>query len=403
VTSAPALLDGAEAVRAREVVAEIAAALAPPGPLDADPRLATASLCRGAAGVALFLGELAMVDTAYEDAAGRWLDAAVDAAAAEPVSPSLYTGTVGVGWLLGHLDGRLVDAAGAADDVDELVARCLRRDEQVIDLTDGLAGIGVYLLSRNDPGDGLDRIVAHLARLAERTADGVTWFTGTHTMLPEEVALYPAGYYSVGMAHGHAGVVALLARLHQRGVAGAGPLLADATAGLMARRRPADDEVGRYPVLVPGDGAPVRAGSRLAWCYGDPGVAVALLAAARALGDARVEAEALATARAAAARPVERSGVVDSGLCHGAAGLLHLFATLARGTGDASCTEAARRWYGVLLGQRGEGVAGFRAVFDNDRQAEPAGGFLEGAAGAGLALLAAVEPASATWDVLLLA
>jgi hypothetical protein len=42
-------------------------------------------------------------------------------------------------------------------------------------------------------------------------------------------------------------------------------------------------------------------------------------------------------------------------------------------------------------------------MFEVDRGLEPAGGFLEGAAGVGLALLAATEPGPATWDVLLLA
>ena len=94
--------------------------------------------------------------------------------------------------------------------------------------------------------------------------------------------------------------------------------------------------------------------------------------------------------------------MVDTGLCHGSAGLAHIFNRLGQATGDVELVRAARRWYDATLDmhQPGKAVAGFPS-----RDVDPHGayrwlaspGFLEGAAGVGLALSAAVggEP---HWD-----
>ncbi|HEX7277236.1 MAG TPA: lanthionine synthetase LanC family protein, partial [Acidimicrobiales bacterium] len=90
-------------------------------------------------------------------------------------------------------------------------------------------------------------------------------------------------------------------------------------------------------------------------------------------------------AAAAAARPIQDAGVVDAGLCHGAAGLLHVSNRLYQATGDERQAAAARRWLEPALTLP---VAG--------------AGFLEGRAGVGLALLAATTDVEPEWDRILL-
>jgi len=148
--------------------------------------------------------------------------------------------------------------------------------------------------------------------------------------------------------------------------------------------------------------------SRLAWCYGDLGIAVALMTAARGAGERDWERAALEIARAAAARPMERADVSDPGLCHGAAGNLHLFNRLYQATGEPELAAAARVWLHRLLDMRqpGAGLGGFLVLLPDEHQqrawrADP--GFLTGSAGIGLALLAAATPVEPAWDRLLLA
>jgi hypothetical protein len=99
--------------------------------------------------------------------------------------------------------------------------------------------------------------------------------------------------------------------------------------------------------------------------------------------------------------------VVDAGLCHGAAGLGHLFNRLFQATGDSCLAEAARFWLARTLQMRrpGRGVGGYEAwQLDDDGKvtwiADP--GLLAGAAGIALALLAATTPVEPAWDRVLL-
>src|SRR6185436_12774096 len=91
--------------------------------------------------------------------------------------------------------------------------------------------------------------------------------------------------------------------------------------------------------------------TRLAWCYGDPGVSAALMTAARHARKTAWETAALDIARKAAQRPADQSGVVDAGLCHGSAGLGHLFNRMHQATGDAALGDAARYWFRHALAQ----------------------------------------------------
>jgi len=149
--------------------------------------------------------------------------------------------------------------------------------------------------------------------------------------------------------------------------------------------------------------------SRSAWCYGDPGVVLCLLVAARALADQGLERAALEIAREAAQRPAEHTGVIDAGVCHGAAGLGHIYNRLYQATREPLFKEAAASWFARTLEMRrpGEGVAGYISWNQLPGQEEPGwvadGTLLTGAAGIALSLLAACHPFTPGWDGMLMA
>jgi lantibiotic modifying enzyme len=403
------LLTGAAADEARAAIAEIAAALRDPATADVDPDLRSGTLGRGSAGAALFFAQLAAETGNDGDAetALAFLDVALDRAADEMPTALLYPGTVGVGWTLAYLEGRLLDPDDGPNDVDELVARAVADAPwPSADLIRGVTGTGVYLLERlPQPGarTALDLVVAKLTEMAETFPEGTTWYVPPEGLLEDRKALYPEGYYDVGMAHGQAGTVAMLAAALAAGVDSAKPLLESATAWLLAQRLPDDEGPGRYPLIIDKRDHPPR-GGRFAWCYGDAGVAVALLAAGRALHDEAILREAHDLAVTSIPR---QDGVVDAPLCHGSAGLLQVYLRLAQGTGDERLNDAARTWADVTLHRhrRPDGIAGYgsvRPTDDDDRPWVPLAGFLEGAAGVGLALLAATSDHAPDWDTVLM-
>jgi hypothetical protein len=239
----------------------------------------------------------------------------------------------------------------------------------------------VYFLERGDAPiarDGLALVVRRLAAAAVRTDEGTTWLT-TPAMLPSDyAAAWPEGFYDCGVAHGTPGVLALLAHVPE-----ARPLCAEAIRWVLAQRQPD----GRFPTRV----APARPRdrARAAWCYGEPGIATALWSASARLGTPAAHAREIALD--AARREAASCGVRDAKLCHGAAGLAHLFNRLYQASGEAELGAAARAWFARTLERRPS--AGFDA---------PIGDFLEGEIGIALALLAAVTPVEPRWDRLLL-
>ena len=410
------LLEGDLADEAWRAVLEVAAALKEPDvQMAADPTVAS-----GSAGVALFYTYLGQIleDETWADAAVSHFDLMVEAVSSSPLRPGLYSGLVGVGWTIEHLRGRLFEADPEGEDeedgnreIDETLLAALRRPwTSDYDLIRGLVGMGVYARERMPRPQARQSLLFLLVQLndsAVRTEARTTWHTRPEWLPPDQRERYPEGYYNVGMAHGVPGVIALLGTIAAAGLldSDARPLLDGAVSWLLAQERPADS-VSRFPnfVLEGVETGP----SRLAWCYGDLGIAVALLGAARGVGSAEWEREALRIALDAAGRNPDFTLVNDPGLCHGAAGVGHLFHRLYRATGEERLAAAARFWLGRALEMRrpGEGIAGFLAW-----DPEPGGGghwtaergFLTGAAGVGLALLAALAPLDPAWDRLLLA
>ncbi len=405
------LLDGDLARQAREAVEEIAEDLRREPSRDA-------SLAEGLAGQAVFFAYLARFSGEEEHLglSERLLDEATDALVTVPMHAGLYSGFPGIAWAEQHLAGFLGFADDPEDDagreIDEAVLETLDQSPwpESFDLVRGVTGIGVYALERLPRPLAkacLERVVAHLMDLAEETIDGVTWFTPPDQLGPWALSTCPNGRYDLGAAHGTPAAIALLAEAGRLGMLDAAGTsrLEGAVRWLLARK----DELGGascFASWVAPGAPPISA--RLAWCYGDAGIAAVLLHAARTAGRKDWEEEALAIAGRAAARPRETSGVVDAGLCHGAFGLAHLFNRIHQATREDRFAGPARLWYEIglrHLRRPGEGIGGFpvsRREPDGTYTWQRDGGFLVGSAGVGLALLAAISDQEPLWDRLLL-
>lgn len=367
-----------------------------------------AGLASGAAGQALFYAYLALHtgEERWADQALELLDRASEAVASFPMTEGLYAGFPGIAWVSDHLRGRLFEGDLEENrEVDEALLSAFEHPSWPgeYDLISGLVGIGIYALEglpRPTAAACLEQVVACLAARALDEPEGAAWFSPPERLPAHQRAEQPQGLFNLGLSHGAAGVVALLGAASRVGIAGARPLLERAMGWLLARRLPDGQESCFSHFYVPGTA--VR-GSRLAWCYGDPGMAAALYVAGRGAGEPAWERIGLEVARSAAVRSEEEARVQDAGICHGAAGVAHIFHRMYCMTGDETLAAAARTWYERTLDYRipDLGFGGFRSWATGldeklDWRDDP--GFLEGAAGIGLALLAAVSPVDPGWD-----
>ena len=336
-----------------------------------------------------------------DDVAGTELATAVDTFAKAPSGPALFGGAAGLGWCLLHVAGDET-ADQICSSLDGAITRVVADWPGDYDLIGGLAGIGVYALARGDAGAPLvSNIIDQLARRAEPRRGGLAWHTPPERLPPWQREEAPAGYWNLGLAHGSAGVIALLARCVAQGVAvdRARPLLDGAMAFLRSIEPARTD--ARFPGWLVDDETSDRS-SRLAWCYNDLGSALAMLSAATATGDAGWREEALMLARGCAERTFEQGRIDDAGLCHGAFGAAHLFNRLRHATGEACFTRAATTWFECGLAMRSDRpLAGFPRKTDADHWA-PDPSLLAGAIGVALAMHAAITSYEPGWDQLLL-
>jgi lantibiotic modifying enzyme len=380
------VVDGAVADDATAAIVRLAEPLR-----ELEPEIPT--LNQGAASLAILFGYLAEAGLVSDagDVAWTHLARARRGIADRALPPELYGGFVGIAWACEHIDGHLV---GERPDVDELTAiddaviAVLAR-ANIFDLIAGTAGLAVYALERARSSrrrSMLELVADSLAPIAARG-----WWTPREWLSDPDA---PAdGWLDLGVAHGLPGVVAVLGELAGRGVAAG--LYRDAVDALLARQQAG---VSAFPATVRRDREPSP--SRLAWCYGDPGIAAALCTAAIATDDRELLERARAIAARAAQRDPEASGVVDVGLCHGSIGLALCFQLVAVATDDAACAEAARFWVCDALARLaadGGAVIRARRTADGSWERVPSSGLLNGAVGLGLGLLAATTAIAPAW------
>jgi lantibiotic biosynthesis protein len=359
----------------------------------------------GVAGLALFEMTLeSLFGAGHAARAQRRLDEAVDLASGGGF-PGLFNGLAGIGWVL----DTLVNDVDTPEDEDpnrgidaelaSFLARVSVRSNY--DLISGDVGIGLYGLTRTHRASGrriVELVLQRLAETAKRDRSGAFWQNDPE-WIPRDLRFDRQGpYVDLSLAHGVAGVVAVLgvACIRGYGDAATRELLSDAARWLLSHGQTSDAR-SLFPSWV-GEGITPRP-SRTAWCYGDPGIASALWFAGQGLGDERLRGEALRVARAAAARAPEHTGVADPALCHGSSGLAHVFGGFFRVTGEAGFRQASTEWFERTLRFRraGAGVAGF-ASGDASGARRQDTSLLTGTAGIGLALASALTDDVPAWD-----
>src|SRR5262249_17292175 len=139
-------------------------------------------------------------------AAARCLRQAVAAMRSSPRPMSLFGGLTGVGWAVAHLQGRVPGLDSEEEDLAEIDGVLLNHLQQspwsgTYDLIDGLVGFGVYALERAPRQAALaciERIIDHLAEVAEHRPNGITWASQPAWLAPQYRDERPLPYYDLG-------------------------------------------------------------------------------------------------------------------------------------------------------------------------------------------------------------
>ncbi len=373
------------------------------------------SLAKGAPGIALLHIERARAGLGDWGTVHAWLSTATRIAVYAGPDAGLYVGAPAVAFAVhaaaAQSDGyqRARTALHATvialtrDRLDRAHQRLVRGETPAFtefDVLYGLTGLGAYHLHVDPDGDTVREVLAYLVRLSEPIRPYGELLPGWWTHLPPTSQLsadFGGGQGNFGMAHGIAGPLALLAIATRHGVTVDGQLDAIDRIGTWFDVWRQDSDAGAsWPQWITEDER--RAGRllqpeppRLSWCYGTPGIARAQQLAAIATGDTgrqQIAEHALATCLA---DPRQRGSVVDTGLCHGWAGLVQTARHAATDATSGAITACLPRLTDAL-------VQGVRSGAGRDA------GLLDGDAGTALALHTAARgdlPQSG-WDACLL-
>jgi hypothetical protein len=370
------------------------------------------SLAGGAVGVALLHIERARRGIGGWDAAHAWLTVAARDHIATGAPGCLFEGGPAVAFAVNaaaDTPGKYAHALVALDTYITDMTRQRLQDAHAriaagrpttlieYDLIFGLTGIGSYLLRREQHHPLLAEVLSYLValtkplRIAGRAVPGWWTETGpTGRTSPD----FPAGHGNLGMAHGIAGPLALLATAMRRGAIVDGHAEAIGTICAWLDQWRQDGPNGPWwPEWITAaelhDRRVHRVGPhRPSWCYGTPGLARAQQLAALATGDAARQHRAEQALARCLADPAQLDRITDDTICHGTAGVFQTAWRAASEAASPAIADQLPHLRGLLPGTLSTANLGL----------------LNGAAGVALALeTAATDTAPASeWDACLL-
>lgn len=319
---------------------------------------------------------------------------------------SLYSGSVGSAWIM-DFAGSLLGVEYDLDEMDAFLLSLLDAGpwRGGYDLVSGLVGVGVYALERALHGRTrklLGMVIRRLTAMAQPCDNGWHWFTPHHHLEQREQALYPNGSTNLGLAHGQWGCIWLLSHGVALGIAD--KLTERVLEGAVAFMERRIEDVSGHWCLPCWDGIYRRRGPRLAWCYNELGAGFVLALAGRLTGREPWIARGIEIAGSTLGWTPSSDTKLDASICHGTAGIGHIYRRFAQEFGGDGFAAAGNTWLTRTLDfhRPGEKYGGFFHYRHAERDGELAQvfspGFLEGSSGIALALLDWCGYADTAWN-----
>ncbi|WP_370307281.1 lanthionine synthetase C family protein [Sinimarinibacterium flocculans] len=353
------------------------------------------SLASGVAGHALFYAYLARH---CENSGGKFrriskrsLDRLVSELSDANLLPGLFTGLAGIAWASRKVTQvlNIRDLDGYSDVYEQIgdYLSCEPRSSEY-DLIAGLSGIGAWILTIPEVkwrAQLLELVLQRLSQTSELDDGALRWPTPSWRPHPIETESPERPQYNLGLAHGIPGIIGFLTECLRQGVSQEETTRLICGALKWLERRALPHHVSSYFSYVSDTLLPAR----LAWCYGDAGVALVVNNAAHVLRRNDIHEFANRLTKKAADRRGDSAQIMDAGVCHGTAGLVLIFNHLARVQQIGYAAGAADYWLNLLLQSRRPelGICGFSSWDGASKAYKLDSGYLSGAPGVALVLL----------------
>ena len=315
---------------------------------------------------------------------------------------SFCTGISGLLWALHHLnEEKVIEIDEHFEELTTMLvnhARDFGKNDD-FDFLHGASGIVFYLSHIHryiDDTNYINTFVKNLRTKGIEDETTIKWITPMYAENNKPV-------YNLSLSHGISSLIIILCTLRKHAPENndLNLLIEKAVNYLKAQKKPIPVNVNQslFPSYISDHGSSME--SRLSWCYGDIGNALALLNTGQSLQDQKLIDEAVEIMRYNTnRRDANKNYVLDAGICHGAAGLAHIFNRFYQQTQQEEFKDAALHWLEVTLNMSTfeDGLAGYKAHMAIENGYMDSIGLLDGVVGIGLVLISMISPVEPRWD-----
>lgn len=301
-------------------------------------------------------------------------------------------GLAGVNWTVNHLTNYNfieTDLDHILSDSDELLLISLDDDitSNNIDFLHGAVGKGFYFTERGtkDSIAGAARIIDHLYSSADRSISECFFWNSPNYQTNEDIQ-------DLSLAHGLSSIMMFAVRTYLLNINTAKSLeiINKSVNFLISKSK--ENYISKFPSYADNSGKFFE--SRLAWCYGDLGIAMTIYRVGNALNNKEyIKLSNDIFLHSSTRRDLKNTRISDSLICHGATGVFLIYSRIFYETMDVEMLHTAEFWLqeSINLPAFDKHLNGTEN-FDNDI------GILLGRSGIGLTYLMYLNGGSLTWD-----
>jgi lantibiotic modifying enzyme len=388
------------------------------------------SFADGYSGLATIFGYANEIfpDSGYDLLAHKYLKASIEQieSTKAPKPLGAFSGLTGIAFAALYLSGDSGSYKSLLTSLDNII---LKNTEELaiklksskeglaryyFDVISGATGIGAYLLMRGQKESlaALDKILDAMIYLIGKNEDLLYFYTPNIHLFDWEKQIFKSGVLDCGMAHGVAGPLSLMSLAYMHDVKREGMKESiEQICDLLVKRAKISKDETDMPGIVEIERHDDKMGieleekiklsnqfipTRVAWCYGNPGISRALYLGGRAIKREKYIENAISGMKTAYKKMRDKEIVDSPTFCHGIAGILEITLRFMNDTNQSLFREQGILLLNQLYEMNQEdSLLGYKNI-SFDRKLEDNCGMLEGTSGIIMTLLAAtsnIEPA----------
>lgn len=325
--------------------------------------------------------------------------------------PTYCDGLTGFGWTLNHLKEKsFVDVddellSGLEDYLCSLMLSDINYGNY--DFLHGAIGYGIYFLkrykntvpkkSKGQYKKYLLKLIGALEASSEKRNGRISWVSEINIQSGKKLKVY-----NFVLSHGITSIINFLSRLYvlDEFKLEVDSMLKGVVNFILNHANQNLNTLSIFPNYVCDTEKPEYK-SRVAWCYGDLGIALSLWHAAHAMEDQNLKDFSLDVfERTAKRRTQQETLVVDACVCHGSFGNAQIFNYIYRQTKNETFKEAAEFWIndGLEKAIHPDGYANYKIWYGYDQKWKNEFSVLEGISGIGLVIMSYLSEDLSDWD-----